>query len=134
MEMHLRAGGSLVEVWTTQPENSKPNQQLVITASPGNSRKADKKKTKTDGIETTNDHHRETMINWKQITKSWYIEFFFLLDFSGQEYWWQNDSQDCPRKKKSSQDSAVHTTPYQVAAGVLLLNLVISSIRTSPHF
>lgn len=30
VEMHVRAGGSLVEVWTTQPENSKPNQQLVI--------------------------------------------------------------------------------------------------------
>lgn len=56
VEMHLRAGGSLVEVWTTQPENSKPNQQLEITASPGNSRKADKNK-KTDGIETTSDHH-----------------------------------------------------------------------------
>lgn len=89
MEMHLRAGGSLVEVWTTQPENSKPNQQLVITASPGNSRKADKK-TKTDGIETTNDHH------WKRITKSWYIEFFFP---EPQQVRVQNDSQDLPTKK-----------------------------------
>lgn len=55
VEAHVRAGGSLVEVWTTQPENSKPNQQLVICEQvPGIHAKPIKKKTKTDGIETTN--------------------------------------------------------------------------------
>lgn len=44
MEMHVRAGGSLVEVWTTQPENSKPNQQLVILKQVPT--KKNKKKTK----------------------------------------------------------------------------------------
>lgn len=53
---HVRAGGSLVEVWTTQPENSKPNQQLAICEQvPGIHAKPIKKIKKTpDGIETTN--------------------------------------------------------------------------------